>query len=126
MGRMLRTDAQSWALRYEAKCAQLEARFGVKYEQLPEALRHLPPEHPARTVARRFDNHAGRALPRFGWRTQRAFYLARLERFRQAEIEFRQQRFREKHPGRTRSRNPCTHREKLLRFEKQELQQGLW
>jgi len=96
-----------WRAEYDANIAALEAKYGLPYEKLPEALRLPPPEHPRRENARRYDNRSNdtwrswlraRVENRLGWRTLRRHYLASVEKFRQAEIVVR--KLRAKRTGR--------------------------
>jgi hypothetical protein len=109
-------DRSAWSREHEAHAAQLEAKYGVPYEKLPEVLRYAPPEHPRVKNARRFDYRTAdsrwvfrgprekrprllaRTQRRLGWRTERSYFLERVEKFRLAEIEVR--KLRTKRTGR--------------------------
>jgi hypothetical protein len=100
-----RVDDAAFAVRK----AQLEAQYGMPYDKLPEVLRYHAPAHPQRKNARRYDyrslsgyrwNYQSKATrrtflaapTRLGWRTERRWYLKRLEERRQAEIVVRKMR----------------------------------
>jgi hypothetical protein len=94
---------------FAARRAQLEAKYGVPYDKLPDVLRWPEPEHPRGDGGRRFDyrtttgyrwNYRARSdrrpfladigpRDRRGWRSRRRAYLVRLEERRQAEIVVR-------------------------------------
>jgi hypothetical protein len=113
-------------IEYDAWRASLEAKYGVPYDKLPEALRSAAPEHPQRANARRYDyrsvtgwrwNYQSRAtrhtflapIDRLGWRTRRRQYLRQLEERRQAEIVVRQMRAKRTGRGKLLDRKAHVH-----------------
>jgi hypothetical protein len=126
--RTARTERDAWR-------AQLEAKYGVPYERLPEVLRYEPPVHPQRQYARRFDylaqlayrfNYAARRnrlrlIPgpgQLGWRRQRRRYLERLEERRRAEIVVRKLRAKRTGRGKPLDRKAHVHvRERIAARE---------
>lgn len=129
---------RKWEAERDAHEAALEAKYGIPYEKLPPELRLAAPAHPTRTIARRFDyrvydrtwrirsliEQRRRGVKRNGWRTERAAYLADVERVRCAEVEVRKQRAVKKGRGKPLPKNHFASRRNAV--EKREFREKSW
>ncbi len=127
-----------WEAERDAFEASLEAKYGIPFDKLPPALRQGTPKHPSRTITRRFnyrvydrtwrirtmleERRSGRQ--RNGWRTERAAYLADVERVRRAEVEVRKQRTVKKGRGKPLPKNHFASRRNAV--EKREFREKSW
>lgn len=127
-----------WEAERDAFEAALEAKYGMPFDKLPPALRQGAPKHPSRTITRRFnyrvydrtwrirtmleERRSGRQ--RNGWRTERAAYLADVERVRRAEVEVRKQRAVKKGRGKPLPKNHFASRRNAV--EKREFREKSW
>jgi hypothetical protein len=131
-------DKHKWEVERDAFEAALEAKYGIPYEKLPPALRQGAPKHPRAKTARRFNyrvydrtwrirsiieaRRSGRQLE--GWRTERAAYLADVERVRRAEVEVRKQRAIKKGRGKPLPKNLVA--QQRLAIENREFREKSW
>jgi len=122
-------DHAAWRREDETKQAQIAARFGIAWEDIPSdialTLFYGVPEHPQQRTGRRLRHH-GRSYRQdnvLGWRERLRWYAYAQEKLRQAEIAVR--KLLTKRTGRGKPLHRKAHVDALHRHEAREWREEL-